>query len=91
MRPQTVFRRGPLPRVWRGADPGAVKLNRTLSCGSVSLIKAVMSWGRRRALVYFFDEGKLQRTSADAGRRGMASRVYGSSAIAAADKDICSR
>ena len=40
-------------------DSGGVTVNRARSCASVSLIKVVMSWGRRRAFVNILGGGKL--------------------------------
>lgn len=50
-----------------------------------------MSWGRRRALVYFFGGRKLASHVSWQRKYCMASCIYGSSATAAADKEICSK
>lgn len=63
---------------------------RARSCGSVSLIKRVMSVVLRRALVKIFGGGKLRGVRWDCGRVGEIG-LYGRVAIDSEERAICSR
>lgn len=68
---------------------------RARSWTSVSRIRAVMSWGLSRAVVNIRGGGKLQGSVSTAyilsSIQAMAGDTHGSSAMAAEEREICSR